>query len=153
MLEATTGVLDAYASVRTMPKLSPPSDGAQSTSASPSRRHFSSSVTRPAISTPSDTAMRALSFEKRGGAPATLAVKVPTSQLVEYVWKVATVGCRAASVAYQLAYGAFGSCTWTTSYPPVLSSLPRMPTVSGKTPRFDTAPFIGRPIVRPSGIR
>ena len=36
-----------------MPKLSPPRDGAQSRSASPSRRHFSSSVTRPAISTPS----------------------------------------------------------------------------------------------------
>ena len=44
---------DANASVRTMPKLSPPSEGAQSRSASPSRRHFSSSVTRPATSTPS----------------------------------------------------------------------------------------------------
>ena len=47
MSDATTGVPDANASVRTMPKLSPPSDGAQSRSASCSRRHFSSSLTRP----------------------------------------------------------------------------------------------------------
>ena len=53
MFEATTGVLEANASVRTIPKLSPPSEGAQSRSASPSSRHFSSSDTRPAISTPS----------------------------------------------------------------------------------------------------
>ena len=45
MSEATAGVPEANASVSTMPKLSPPSDGAQSRSASPSRRHFSSSVT------------------------------------------------------------------------------------------------------------
>ena len=53
MSEATTGVCDANASVSTIPKLSPPSDGAQSTSARPSRRHFSSSPTRPASVTPS----------------------------------------------------------------------------------------------------
>jgi hypothetical protein len=53
MREATTGVDEANASVSTMPKLSPPSEGAQSRSASPSRRHFSSSVTRPATTTPS----------------------------------------------------------------------------------------------------
>ena len=44
---------DANASVRTMPKLSPPSEGATSRSASPRSCHFSSSVTRPATSTPS----------------------------------------------------------------------------------------------------
>ena len=53
MSEATTGVPEANASVKTIPKLSPPSDGAHSTSVAPSRRHFSSSDTRPATSTPS----------------------------------------------------------------------------------------------------
>ena len=53
MSEATTGVEEANASVSTIPKLSPPSEGAQRMSASPSRRHFSSSVTRPATCTPS----------------------------------------------------------------------------------------------------
>ena len=53
MSEATTGVFEANASVSTMPKLSPPSDGATSRSAWPSRRHFSSSLTRPATCTPS----------------------------------------------------------------------------------------------------
>ena len=41
MSEAITGVPDANASVSTIPKLSPASDGAQSTSASCSRRHNS----------------------------------------------------------------------------------------------------------------
>ena len=53
MSEHTAGVPDANASVSTMPKLSPPSDGAQSRSACASSDHFSSSVTRPAISMPS----------------------------------------------------------------------------------------------------
>ena len=51
--EATTGVPEANASVSTMPKLSPPSDGAHSRSASPSSCHFSASSTWPAISMPS----------------------------------------------------------------------------------------------------
>ena len=53
MSDATTGVPAANASVRTMPKLSPPSDGAHSTSASCSRRHSSASSTRPSTSMPS----------------------------------------------------------------------------------------------------
>ena len=43
MSEATTGVPEANASVSTIPKLSPPSDGAHSMSASPSSFHLSAS--------------------------------------------------------------------------------------------------------------
>ena len=50
MLEASTGVPAANASVSTMPKLSPASEGAQSRSASPSRRQSSLSPTRPSAS-------------------------------------------------------------------------------------------------------
>jgi hypothetical protein len=47
MSDATTGVPAANASVSTMPKLSPPSDGAQSTSASASTAVFSASLHLP----------------------------------------------------------------------------------------------------------
>src|SRR5215218_421753 len=47
MSEATTGVPAANASVRTMPKLSPPSDGAAITSAARSAADFWASETRP----------------------------------------------------------------------------------------------------------
>jgi hypothetical protein len=57
MSDATTGVPAANASVSTMPKLSPPSEGAHSRSASCRRRHFSSSVTRPSTSTPRVSSM------------------------------------------------------------------------------------------------
>jgi hypothetical protein len=53
MSEATTGVPDANASVSTIPKLSPPSEGAHNTSVAPISSHFCSSDTRPATSTPS----------------------------------------------------------------------------------------------------
>jgi hypothetical protein len=49
---ATTGVPAANASVSTMPKLSPPSDGAQSTSAPASARVRSASGTLPSAVTP-----------------------------------------------------------------------------------------------------
>ncbi len=49
---ATTGVPCANASVRTIPKLSPPSDGAHRTSASRMTRDFTSSSTRPRTVTP-----------------------------------------------------------------------------------------------------
>ena len=50
MAEAITGVPAANASVSTMPKLSPESDGAQRTSAACSSAHSSSSETRPRMS-------------------------------------------------------------------------------------------------------
>ena len=53
MFEQTTGVPAANASVSTMPKLSPPSDGAHRTSDSWSSLNFSCSVTRPSTRTPS----------------------------------------------------------------------------------------------------
>ena len=52
MSEAITGVPAAKASVRTMPKLSPPSEGAHSTSASARARRLRSSPARPRVSTP-----------------------------------------------------------------------------------------------------
>ena len=52
MFDATTGVPAANASVSTMPKLSPPSDGAHSTSAASSSSRLTSSETLPSIRTP-----------------------------------------------------------------------------------------------------
>ena len=52
MSEATTGVPAAKASVRTMPKLSPPSEGATSRSAEASAAAFSVSETLPSTVTP-----------------------------------------------------------------------------------------------------
>jgi hypothetical protein len=69
------------------------------------------------------------------------------------VWKVATTGERDASVANQLTAGALGSCTCTTSKRPARSSRPTAATASVDTARFETAPFIGSPTVRPTGIR
>src|SRR5215472_6908608 len=52
MFDATTGTPAANASVSTMPKLSPCSEGAQSTSACASSSSFSCSLTRPSARTP-----------------------------------------------------------------------------------------------------
>ena len=57
MSEATTGVPAAKASVRTMPKLSPPSDGAHSTSASASTASFSASLHLPCATTSRGSSM------------------------------------------------------------------------------------------------
>ena len=70
MSDATTGVPEANASVSTIPKLSPPSDGAQSRSAWPSRRHLSASSTRPASSTPSGSSSSGSTSP--GSGPATI---------------------------------------------------------------------------------
>ena len=51
MSEATTGVPAAKASVSTMPKLSPPSDGAHSMSARSSTRRLSASLHLPSAIT------------------------------------------------------------------------------------------------------
>ena len=73
MSDATTGVPEANASVSTMPKLSPPSEGAQSRSASPSRRHFSASSTGPAIFTPSGSSSSGSTSSTAGPATVRLA--------------------------------------------------------------------------------
>ena len=57
MSEATTGVPAAKASVSTMPKLSPPSDGAHRTSASASTASFSSSLHLPCATTSRGSSM------------------------------------------------------------------------------------------------
>ena len=73
--------------------------------------------------------------------------------LVEYAWKVPTTGASDHSVAAQLATGALGSCTWTTSKWPPRTARLSVAVLSGNTDRLDTAPFMGNPTVRPSGIR
>ena len=83
MSEATAGVPEANASVRTMPKLSPPSDGATSRSASPSSRHFSSSVTRPAISTPSVSSSSGSTSVSRGARDGQPGVDAGAAQRLE----------------------------------------------------------------------
>ena len=67
MSEATTGVRAAKASVRTMPKLSPASEGAHSTSARASWRCFSRSETLPRASTPRSSS--SIGATSAGGGP------------------------------------------------------------------------------------
>ena len=63
MSEATTGVPAANASVSTIPKDSPPSEGAHSRSAARSARSFTTSSTRPSAVMPSpSTSSGASSF-------------------------------------------------------------------------------------------
>ncbi len=241
MSEATTGVPDANASVSTMPKLSPPSEGAQSRSASPSRRHFSPSSTGPASSTPSGssrsgstssaagpaTIRRAFTPAPRSASKARSSTGRPLrssarpTNRMRSSWcgrdrvggrgeQVHTVGHDPVAAAVEAlrrparglgdrdaraqlrveppgaehvrgqstdeAVGRVGverrdgrewaSPRWRTTRPsarsararargrsaPPRSSRPSRATDSGKTPRLDTAPFIGRPIVRPSEI-
>ena len=59
--------------------------------------------------------MRALSFEYRRRTPKKFAASRFTGRSSSRCGRCPTTGARAASVAYQEAIGAFGSCTWTTS--------------------------------------
>ena len=74
---------EANASVSTMPKLSPPSEGAQSRSASPSRRHFSSSDTRPATSTPSASSSSGATSSRGGAGDGQAGVDARAAQRLE----------------------------------------------------------------------
>ena len=79
MSDATTGVPEAKASVSTMPKLSPPSEGAHSRSAWPSSSHLRASSTWPAISMPSGSS-RSGSTSSRVGPATVRRAGTPTAR-------------------------------------------------------------------------
>ena len=62
-------------------------------------------------------------------------------------------GASAESIASQTGTAALGSWTWTTSKLPAASSRRMVVIEYGVSAMLDTAPFIGIPTVRPSGIR